>query len=74
MSLLLAFRLNRTYERWRQARSSLASVGVHAASAFMQARRLEARRWTPRRQQAHSFAPACSTRCLHTLPARCSHP
>uniref|UniRef100_A0A7R9Z3M3 Uncharacterized protein n=1 Tax=Chlamydomonas euryale TaxID=1486919 RepID=A0A7R9Z3M3_9CHLO len=37
MSLLLAFRLNRTYERWRQARSSLASVGVHAASAFMQA-------------------------------------
>ena len=26
MSLLLAFRLNRTYERWKEARSSVAGV------------------------------------------------
>jgi hypothetical protein len=29
MSLLLAFRLNRTYERWKEARSSMAGVVRH---------------------------------------------
>jgi putative membrane protein len=37
MSLLLAFRLNRTYERWKEGRSSLSGVGNGATSLFLQA-------------------------------------
>ncbi|KAG1666969.1 hypothetical protein FOA52_004252 [Chlamydomonas sp. UWO 241] len=37
MSLLLAFRINRTYDRWREARSSLSGVGTGATTLFLQA-------------------------------------
>ncbi|GAX76520.1 hypothetical protein CEUSTIGMA_g3966.t1 [Chlamydomonas eustigma] len=37
MSLLLAFRVNRTYERWKEGRSSLAGVGNGATSLYLQA-------------------------------------
>jgi putative membrane protein len=36
MSLLLSYRVNRAYERWSQARSSISSLGSGATSIFMQ--------------------------------------